>query len=67
MFSHHSCELYQAWFWAGQLQEGRSPGTNLASESVAANESNNRPQPDLGSANQVSLEGHLALESESKD
>lgn len=36
------------------------PGTSLALASVAAEESNARPVPDLGSANQASLGGHLA-------
>lgn len=34
----------------GSCRKVSSPGTNLALDSVAANESNNRPQLDLGNA-----------------
>lgn len=41
--------------------------TNLALDSVAASESNNRPELGLGSATQASLRGPLALETQGQN
>lgn len=51
----------------GSCRKVNGLGTNLPFDSVATEESNNRPVPDLGSVNQASLRGHTVLEIHSQN
>lgn len=53
-FSHHSCVHIKPDSELGSCEKVTGPGTHLALDSVVAHESNNRPELDLGSANQAS-------------